>query len=520
MKHHLVPNRALATRLPTLIALAATTMAACVGAATALEYRVLLRVVQGGASWPHLAWILAGTACGFVALVREILAWRRGEPRIRPFAPLRTLCIVVVVSWIGFLTAVELVERIWFELGLGTGAALWLAWIAVEGPSPRPPGRWRKAGEVVLFSNAAALILLEVVLRLWANAHPSLLFARLGDPPRVAVERTRLQPGELHLGFPCNRGGHYDEEFYRRASGERLVITIGDSFSLSVVPHAYHFTTVCEQKLGIPVDNMGIAGVGPPEYLGMLKTEAVPLDPSLVVIDLFVGNDFVFPSNTTGGLREVVQGWFERGNVLLWVVPIRLARLAEERQRRAAEGGRVAVIQGTDARSMGSVEATYPWVLDPMLEKRTHTEEGYLEIEARRAKEACRLRPSGMTKLHEILLEMRRTIGADRLCVMIIPDEYQIEDELWEKVVAEVGDPALDRYRVQSLILPWLAEQGIPCLDLTPRMLAEPPLEDGNRHLYHLRDTHWNARGNRIAGEALAEFLAPRLTPADTAGRR
>jgi hypothetical protein len=93
MKHHLVPNRALATRLPTLIALAATTMAACVGAATALEYRVLLRVVQGGASWPHLAWILAGTACGFVALVREILAWRRGEPRIRPFAPLRTLCI-------------------------------------------------------------------------------------------------------------------------------------------------------------------------------------------------------------------------------------------------------------------------------------------------------------------------------------------------------------------------------------------------------------------------------------------
>jgi hypothetical protein len=51
-------------------------------------------------------------------------------------------------------------------------------------------------------------------------------------------------------------------------------------------------------------------------------------------------------------------------------------------------------------------------------------------------------------------------------------------------------------------------------------MLAEPPLEDGNRHLYHLRDTHWNARGNRLAGEALAEFLAPRLTPADTAGRR
>lgn len=39
---------------------------------------------------------------------------------------------------------------------------------------------------------------------------------------------------------------------------------------------------------------------------------------------------------------------------------------------------------------------------------------------------------------------------------------------------------------------------------------AAPPWEDGRRHVYHLRDTHWNARGNRIAGEELARFLERR----------
>ncbi|MGB3969125.1 MAG: hypothetical protein WBO45_20490, partial [Planctomycetota bacterium] len=50
-------------------------------------------------------------------------------------------------------------------------------------------------------------------------------------------------------------------------------------------------------------------------------------------------------------------------------------------------------------------------------------------------------------------------------------------------------------------------EQGIPCLDLLPVLLAVPPLADGNRHLYLRNDTHWNARGNAVAARALAPWL-------------
>jgi hypothetical protein len=44
-----------------------------------------------------------------------------------------------------------------------------------------------------------------------------------------------------------------------------------------------------------------------------------------------------------------------------------------------------------------------------------------------------------------------------------------------------------------------------------PILRAAPPWTDGKKHFYHLRDTHFNARGNEIAGKALGEFLKPFL---------
>jgi len=91
--------------------------------------------------------------------------------------------------------------------------------------------------------------------------------------------------------------------------------------------------------------------------------------------------------------------------------------------------------------------------------------------------------------------------------VMLIPDEFQVEDTIWELARAGVDGERFDRDRPQRVLTAWLAEQGIPCLDLLPALLRVPPLADGRRHLYHLRDTHFNARGNAVAGEQLASLL-------------
>jgi hypothetical protein len=39
-------------------------------------------------------------------------------------------------------------------------------------------------------------------------------------------------------------------------------------------------------------------------------------------------------------------------------------------------------------------------------------------------------------------------------------------------------------------------------------------MADGQRHLYQLQDTHFNVRGNDVAGKAIADFLRRRFAEA------
>jgi hypothetical protein len=108
--------------------------------------------------------------------------------------------------------------------------------------------------------------------------------------------------------------------------------------------------------------------------------------------------------------------------------------------------------------------------------------------------------------VYRSILDAKRAAGDIPLYVLLIPDEFQVEDELWNAVSQQFDRPA-QRDRPQMILTAWLEQQNIPYLDLLPLMRSVAPMEDGRRHLYHLRDTHWNARGNRIAAESLADFL-------------
>src|SRR5204863_3745817 len=115
----------------------------------------------------------------------------------------------------------------------------------------------------------------------------------------------------------------------------------------------------CERELGIPVYNIGVAGTNPPEYLDMLVYEALPLDPDVVVINVFVGNDIIFP--TVHGKRSDLwlRSWFDADYVLLCVVPQRIARLQHEMRSRDGRGP-VGTVQGERANESGSHARTEP----------------------------------------------------------------------------------------------------------------------------------------------------------------
>ena len=83
-----------------------------------------------------------------------------------------------------------------------------------------------------------------------------------------------------------------------------------------------------------------------------------------------------------------------------------------------------------------------------------------------------------------------------------MPDELQVEDELWKGVLAE-SDRSFQRDRPQRLLSRWFLDHEREFLDLLPAFRAVPALEDGDRHLFLLRNGHRNVRGDQLVGSEL-----------------
>ncbi len=360
----------------------------------------------------------------------------------------------------------------WAWAGLGFAALFWVR--------AKVPARLRKVGDV-LCANVVFLALgLEILLRCFALVSPSPLFVQSGSDLLATYQ---LRPGTQRFGFPINAAGHFDEPFAQAAPGETLVAAIGDSFSTGIVPHSHHFTTLCEDST-FTVANIGAPALGPAEYLRLLERDAQPLAPAAISVQLFAGNDVIgYPEEDwrrSVGMRE---------NILLWQVP-----------------RRILTARATQAASGKDAEPSLAFLDDPALEVPTFTPGEHFRIERTRARDNCDpAAEDRYAELFEVLEDLLADAGDTPLGFVLIPDEFQLDDALWERIL-EVH-PGLERDLPQRKIGAWAEERGVPLLDLLPALRAVPPLEDGSRHLYHLRDTHFNARGNRATAEQLGPFL-------------
>jgi len=459
--------------------------------------------------------LVLSTALGLAALARRARAFARGagEPGVAAAWRLRAGAYLFAAGTALHLALFQPFKPLVLVLFWGAAAGSFaLLDLCGERLARRVPPALLRALDRGLLGVLVLAAGLELGLRGLAHLSASPILARPDDPADM-MRRHRYPPGTVFFGFPFDSRGYHDDEPLRGADGP-LVVTVGDSFSIGVVPHCFHYTTVCEQQLGRgAIYNVGIPSTGPREYLRMLEADALPLEPDAVVVALFVGNDVVFPSYR--GPLALLERAFSRESWMLYAVQRRLARLSRERARRTVESplGRLPGMEtGADvARGASPAElvARYPWLGDPALERPSFSPETFLETETGRALQLCRPgSPRAYAGLFAALRAMQAAAGDTPLFALLIPDEFQVEDPLWEDVVRRaerIGE--LDRDQPQRVVGAWLAEAGIPHLDLLPAFRAVPPGDEGRRHLYHLRDTHLNVRGNDVAGRALAGFL-------------
>jgi hypothetical protein len=461
----------------------------------------------------HVVLALRAVQIGSGSCVTILLAFKTRKGLRQVLGPLRTGFQLRL--WLYCVTAGALVPTVITATGQMPAASPfawstlwscaligWAIWIAVVLAIPSLAAMASRGPlhliEITLFNLIILLLLSELSITGVQRFLPSPV---LWDDSSAATMVDNLRGLDDAEFMRFNSRGFPDKEFFEVGPHDYTVAVVTDSFGVGSVPYQYNFATVAERRLQeslgsrykrVAVDNYGIIIINMPEYLHLLSTEVLPANPDQIVLAVFVGNDI-------GGLRP--DRARDRSRLQNWLVVQTVGRL------RAALSG----VEYLDLRWKRDVETAGdpPFVHDSSLETPSFTEDAFLRIERDRL-EVCNTKSDAttqhFTEFFEALGVAADWVGS-KLLVMIIPDEFQVNDRLYEKLMASHEDPTkFDRDYPQNQIVEWGRSRGIRVLDLLPVLRKAEP----EGRTYHVRDTHWNARGNRIVGEVLAEELLAR----------
>lgn len=365
--------------------------------------------------------------------------------------------------------------------------------------------------------------LLEVSLRL-LKSHVSALNVLLYSPRTVgdyaeietleellASSPEGFAPFKNWAGFVQNSKSLRTREYtYEKPPGTYRILAIGDSFTHSSgnTPYSQLWHSVLEANLrggpwGEPeVLNLGVIAIGPMFELRLWQLEGRKLNADLVILALFVGNDF------TDNQPPPRATFAERSYAIRLVRNLyRLKDVVEAPEMEHAAEPSV-VDQGSPQGGYELREETFAHYRP---DQPTFKRSRFLKIVSDTMRmvhpSRSRLFEQRVEALEGLLLEFRDSVESTgaRFVVLVMPAEYQIDPDLLEaaasSVKREAGDYLVDL--PQQRLAEFFEREGFDYLDLLPdfRRAAE------TQRLYMFRDTHWNADGNGLAAELLTNYL-------------
>ncbi len=329
------------------------------------------------------------------------------------------------------------------------------------------------------------LVLAEAAFRVYNYFRPSFIF--YDD----SYNRFRGKPNSPDFDFKLNSKGFKDVEFnIKKDDGTYRIVGLGDSFAFSVVPYRDAYLTLLEDGLNqsgkkTELINMGIAGTGPKDYLALLVNEGLQLNPDMVLVSFFIGNDFIEekaeerPLYTYSYVASLINYLF-------------LVNKGYEGQTLHAN------MEYSD---------TAPTFTDA---KFVGIESDRSEIYHKQSKQAEKDFDAAVNYLMQI--KQRCDERRMALAVVLIPDEVQVNRALQARVLqvkafnssAGEFDFTLPNQRLRTR----LQAVGIRFIDLLDDFVAAT----NEKPLYKPNDTHWNIAGNKLAAEIIQKRLFSNAT--------
>ena len=345
-------------------------------------------------------------------------------------------------------------------------------------------------------------------------------------PDEASFQRTR----DYGVLVRTNALGMRDRPHARLpAPGTFRIVVLGDSFMEAYqVPLEQSLPYQLQERLasrGVEVLNLGVGGYGTAQALLALQEEGLGYQPKLVVLAFYAGNDV---QNNSYEIEAALNGEDEPTTFarpyarassldgpLEWRPPDRArlepyARRWHERRRSSLDGLRRALQPAMVANLIEQATGS----LWSRLTNRERYEPqllfGWPMLREVSDPQAARLWEEAWLTTRRLLLELDRVSRAAgaRFALLIVPAQLQADAGVLAAVQAAHPDLEFDPLRINRELARFCAEAGIPLLDPTPALARE---QDAGRPMYYtLEDRHWNAAGQALATDLLAEFLVER----------
>lgn len=330
---------------------------------------------------------------------------------------------------------------------------------------------------LLLFLFVLLFALGEIFLRFYFASDPqNILYSR-------SYEKSKGIPNGSDYNFHLNSRGYKDTEFLEKKQQSVRVLALGDSFTFSNVPYSKSYIRLLEQKLEaitpeLEIVNLGLPGIGLRESLAILGREGVALQPDVLLLSIFIGDDI---------LQSKASKYYRHSYLLSW-----LNTFIKKDQK----------YQGREYHPKGEYCDTC----------RALSEEELISLEQKR----LFLYKNGNRKLTRQLNYTKRYLQEIlELCeqnniypvVVLIPTVLQIDSLLQKSVLtashnAKVPKTDWQWAQPNNLLRDYLLENKIQCIDLLQSFAKESKTD-----LYRVGDIHWNITGHALAAEVVAGVL-------------
>ena len=397
----------------------------------------------------------------------------------------------------------------------------------------------------------------ELALRLISVFSPTTRYLSTGreDAPRrryaslqeyLATRTGHVVPHRPWFNYWTNALGLNDQEFVvPKPAGRFRVMAVGDSFTYGLVPYPQNVMTLLEASLraacpnrDLDLLNFGIGGTNATDYRTIIELGYATYEPDLVLVNFYAGNDGpdLYHRDGEGGSRRSLLR-----HSYLWNY---VRNLLVVRRSVPDAGALAASVQGPAPAGPAAGERPRggqvidpglrlrddaPALVGPIFDEKVFA--GLLAVELGRFYVPPDARAIGRAWERPLAqLEAARAHVAEhggRLAITLYPSVLQVDPRLRAETVghlrsrrpdAEIGPDGIDPRLPNRTLLAYCREHGVPCFDLTPAF--ERASQESVEPLYKARELHWTPRGNRVAAEAQARYLAPLVCGTTGAGQK